>query len=121
LNGVPISTRVTVTSASPINGRIKLTLSDCTSRLADHVILGTGYRVDVTRYRFLGPRILKQLHIVDGFPSLGPGFESSIPGLHFLGASAAWSYGPLMYFVSGTKFAADTLVRHFSVSGRVAA
>jgi cation diffusion facilitator CzcD-associated flavoprotein CzcO len=121
LSGVPISTRTTVTSAFPVNGHIKLVLSDNTSRFADHVILGTGYRVDVARYRFLGPGILQQLWMVDGFPVLGPALESSIPGLHFLGAPAAWSYGPLMCFVSGTKYAADALVRRFSVTRKVGA
>ena len=27
--------------------------------------------------------------------------ESSVPGLHFIGAPAAWSFGPIMRFVSG--------------------
>jgi hypothetical protein len=121
LNGVPIFTRTTVSSATPVNGQLKLALSDNSTRLVDHVILGTGYSVDVTRYRFLGPGILQQLQIVDGFPRLGPGLESSIKGLHFLGAPAAWSFGPLMYFVSGTKYAAEALLRHFSALGRVAA
>ncbi len=121
LNGVRLSTRTTVTSVLPVNGHIKLALSDNTTRRADHVILGTGYRVDVARYRFLGTGILQQLRTVDGFPVLGPALESSIPGLHFLGAPAAWSYGPLMCFVSVTKYAADALLRHFSVRTRVAA
>ena len=30
-----------------------------------------------------------------------PGFESSVPGLHFVGAFAAASFGPVMRFVSG--------------------
>jgi hypothetical protein len=89
--------------------------------LADHVVLGTGYRVNIARYEFLGPILLQHLQVVDGFPDLGPAFESSVPGLHFLGAPAAWSYGPLMYFVSGTKYAATALFRHFSHSKRAAA
>jgi len=56
-----------VTSAVPVNAHLKLALSDNTTRRVDHVILGTGYRVDVARYRFLGPDILQQLRIVDGF------------------------------------------------------
>lgn len=120
LHDVPISTHTTVTSASPLNGHLQLTLSDKTTRLADHVILGTGYRVNVARYPFLGPGILERLKVVDGFPCLGPALQSSVPGLHFLGAPAAWSYGPLMYFVSGTKYAATALVRLFSTSRRAA-
>jgi hypothetical protein len=121
LKGVPIYSSTVVTSAVPVNGQIKLALSDNTSRLADHVVLGTGYRVNVARYRFLSSAILQRLHVVDGFPRLGSALESSVPGLHFLGAPAAWSFGPLMYFVSGTKYAADALVRHFSASRRACA
>jgi hypothetical protein len=46
---------------------------------------------------------------VNGYPELGYGFESSLPGLHFIGAPAAWSFGPLMRFVSGTEFAGRAL------------
>jgi hypothetical protein len=121
LRAVPITTRTTVTSALPVNESLKLTLSDKSTRLADHVILGTGYRVNIVRYDFLSPILHKRLQLIDGFPDLGAAFESSIPGLHFLGAPAAWSYGPLMYFVSGTKYAATALFRHFSPSSRAAA
>jgi hypothetical protein len=89
--------------------------------LADHVILGTGYRVNIARYDFLSPTLCKHLQLIDGFPALGAAFESSVPGLYFLGAPAASSYGPLMYFVSGTKYAATALFRHFSPSGGAAA
>jgi lysine/ornithine N-monooxygenase len=121
LRGVPFSTRVSVVAARPVSGSLKLVLSDQTSRLVDHVILGTGYRVNVARYSFLSSRILQHLRLIDGFPCLGPAFESSVPGLHFLGAPASWSYGPLMNFVSGTKFASGALVRHFHAPARIAA
>jgi hypothetical protein len=42
---------------------------------------------------------------------LDPSYQSSIPGLHFVGAPAAWSFGPLMRFVAGTGFAARALSR----------
>jgi hypothetical protein len=121
LRGIPISTRKTVASAVPVNGNLRLTLSDNSTRTVDHVLLGTGYRVNIARYPFLSPSILRELRMVDGFPLLGPAFESSVPGLHFLGAPAAWSYGPLMYFISGTKYAASTLFRRFSLATRAAA
>jgi FAD-dependent urate hydroxylase len=120
LRGVPTSTRTTVASAVPVNGSLKLTLGDGSTRVVDHALLGTGYRMNVARYNFLSPRILQQLRVVDGFPCLGPALESSVPGLHFLGAPAAWSYGPLMYFISGTKYAAAALFRRFSLATRAA-
>jgi hypothetical protein len=37
--------------------------------------------------------------------------ESSVAGLHFVGANAVHSYGPLMRFVWGAGFAAESLTR----------
>jgi hypothetical protein len=42
---------------------------------------------------------------------LGPGLESSVPGLHFMGAPAARSFGPIMRFVVGTWYSAPALAR----------
>jgi hypothetical protein len=109
---VPLTTGRSVVSSVELGESIRLTLDDGGERFVDHVFLGTGYRVDVTRYDFLAADIVASLRRSENFPELGPGFESSVPGLHFLGAPAAWSYGPLMYFVSGTKYAASNLSRH---------
>ena len=113
LRDVPITTAVKVTSAAAADGRVRLSLSNGESREFDHVLLGTGYRVDVARYRFLAPDLLRELRTTNGFPELSGKFESSVGGLHFIGAPAAWSFGPMMNFVSGTRFAGDTLQRHF--------
>ncbi len=112
LNGVPITTGRKVDAATPHRGALRLALDDGTERLVDHALLATGFRVDVARYPFLGPRLLGSLRRVDGYPELGAGFESSVPGLHFLGASAARSFGPLLRFVSGSGYAARALTRH---------
>jgi hypothetical protein len=42
--------------------------------------------------------------------------ESSVPGLHFLGAPAAWSFGPIMRFVSGGWYTGQALAR--TIAGR---
>jgi len=65
--------------------------------------------VNVALYPFLSAELLDSLELVDGYPRLDAGFESSLPGLHFLGAPAAWSFGPLMRFVAGTEFASPAL------------
>jgi lysine/ornithine N-monooxygenase len=121
LKNVSITTQTSVTRALPVGDRLQLNLNEHSTRIVDYALLGTGYRVDARRYSFLSSAILQQLSFSAGFPRLGPFFESSVPGLHFLGAPAAWSYGPLMYFVSGTKFAAATLSRHFRAMGRARA
>jgi hypothetical protein len=40
-------------------------------------------------------------------PALSSNFESSIPGLYFVGATAANTFGPLLRFAYGAGFAAQ--------------
>ena len=109
--GMAISTGRHVTAATRVNGHLELTLDDGSTRRVDHLLLATGYRVDVRRYGFLSPSLLAALRIVDGHPVLDAGLESSVPGLHFLGAPAGYSFGPLVRFVAGTEFGARALTR----------
>jgi FAD-dependent urate hydroxylase len=110
LTGVPVTLGHKIVSAAPAGSQLRLKLSDSTERLVDHALLATGFRVDISRYQFLSPALLKQIDTVNGYPLLKRGLECSISGLHFLGKPAAWSFGPLVGFVSGTEFAANELV-----------
>ena len=114
---IRISTSRFVTSATPNGGRLALTLNDGTSRSVDHVLMATGYRVNISQYPFLPSSLLKNVDMVDGYPRLNNRYESSLEGLHFLGAPAAWSFGPLMRFVAGADFASRALTR--GILGRV--
>jgi FAD-dependent urate hydroxylase len=113
---IPILTNRYVDSAVPAGGKLQIRLNDGKVREADHVLLGTGYRVDVSKYPFLPAELSKTFSQIDGFPKLGPGFETSVPGLHILGAPSSWNFGPLMYFVCGTDYAARRLARHISTT-----
>jgi FAD-dependent urate hydroxylase len=105
LHDVTISIGLNVLSATARGNQVELKLSDGSHELVDHVLMATGYRVDVRKYEFLSGCLASELRLIHGFPVLKRGFESSVPGLHFLGAPAAWSYGPLMRFVAGVDFA----------------
>ena len=85
----------------------------------DHVLLATGYKTDISRLEFIAPNLLGRIQCVDGSPVLTRGFKSSMDGLHFVGSSAVYSYGPLMRFVAGTRYAARHLTQ--SVVARRAA
>jgi FAD-dependent urate hydroxylase len=113
---IPILTNQQVESAVPAGEKLRVRLNDGTVREVDHALLGTGYGVDVRRYPFLPPELSQSLSLVDGFPKLKSGFESSIPGLHFLGAPSSWTFGPLMFFVCGTDYAARRLTRYISAT-----
>jgi FAD-dependent urate hydroxylase len=101
-----------VSEATPDSDGVLLALDDGSRRRVDHVILGTGYRVDVAREPVVGDSLQRRLHTHDGYPVLRAGFESSVAGLHFIGAYSAWSFGPIMRFVAGTWFTAPTVAKH---------
>jgi hypothetical protein len=96
-----------------------LSLDDGSTRRVEHVILGTGYVIDMMRLPVLGESIRAELRTYAGYPVLGAGFESSIPGLHFVGASSAWSFGPIMRFVVGTHFTAGAVAKHLTTKARI--
>jgi len=116
---VRISTSVAISSMEEHGNRVAVRLSDGTTRVADHVLLATGYCIDISRYEFLGPDLLAAVRCTEGYPILDSGFESSVPGLHFLGAPAAVSFGPLMRFVSGTPYSARSLTQKIASATRV--
>jgi len=113
---VPMSLGRSVLDAQLSDDEVRLVLDDGSSRDVDRVLLGTGFRIDVRRYPFLGGDALADLKLAGGYPVLGPGLESSVPGLHFVGAPAAHSFGPVMRFVVGSWYAAPAVSR--LVAGR---
>lgn len=100
-----------IVRAEPDGAGLRVELDDGSERRVDHLMQATGYRIDVARYPFLSGEVVSALRMVDGYPALGPGFESSVRGLHFLGAPAARSFGPLMRFVAGTPYTGRALAR----------
>ena len=54
---------------------------------------------------------MADIRLAGGYPVLGAGLESSVPGLHFVGAPAAYSFGPVMRFVVGSWYAAPAIAR----------
>jgi hypothetical protein len=118
LANVRLTLTRSVLEAKTIGDEITIKLDDGSERRVDHVLLGTGYQVDVSRYDFLPADLTRDVAQFDGYPKLGNGFRCSVPGLHFIGATAARSFGPLLYFVAGTEFASRELTSHLSRSRR---
>jgi FAD-dependent urate hydroxylase len=116
LDGVPITAGRAVAAAEPSGSGLRLTLDDGSRRDVDRVVLATGYRVDLDRSAILAPELAGAISRIGGYPRLAPGFESSVPGLHFVGAAAAESFGPLMRFVAGSGYAARSVARRVTAS-----
>jgi hypothetical protein len=119
MGGLVVTMGRQVVDVAQHDGRVRLRLDDDSSREVDHVLMATGYRVDIRRYPFLAPELVTSVRCVEGHPVLDTGFETSVPGLHFVGAPAMHSFGPLLRFVSGTEFAARMVTRRVT-SGRSA-
>jgi len=105
LKDVPVNEGRRILDAQRVGERIALTLDNGTKQY-DHVLLATGYRIDVARMNLLEPRLRERVARHAGLPVLSAGLESSVPGLHFVGASAVGSFGPLLRFIAGAGFAA---------------
>jgi thioredoxin reductase len=81
---------------------------------AQHVIAGTGYKMSLHRLKFLGPDLLPQINALEDTPILSRSFESSVPGLYFIGTISAYQFGPVTRFVCGAKFTARRLSKHLA-------
>ena len=107
---VTVNAGRTIEAARVEGDRVALDLDNGT-RTFDHVLSATGYHIDIARLGIIAPALLNEIAASDGAPHLVKGMESSVPGLHFVGATAVHSFGPLMRFVWGAGFAARALTR----------
>jgi cation diffusion facilitator CzcD-associated flavoprotein CzcO len=82
---------------------------------ADHVIAGTGYRVDIDRVDYLDESLKKDIaREAQGIPALSSQFESSVPGLLIVGVASAPVFGPIMRFMYGAKHVAPIVTRRLA-------
>jgi hypothetical protein len=95
-----------VQQVKEVDDGVILTLSNSKSLKADHVILGTGYRMNIKNLPMLHSSVLSGVRTYHNAPILNTRFESSVPGLYFVGLSSVSSCGPLYRFVVGTHAAA---------------
>jgi thioredoxin reductase len=115
---VPMLLARALKNATSSGGRVHLDLLDekgaHSEVVTSHVIAATGYRVDIGRLRFLGEGIRAHLHLEELAPVLSEDFESSIPGLYFVGLSSASHFGPVMRFVAGAGFTSRRIAKHLT-------
>jgi thioredoxin reductase len=117
---VPVKTGLAPQSAEIRDHRIHL---DCvaadgsvTTVSADHAILCTGYRVDLRKITFLDAGLRGAIAAAANTPLLSSHFESSVPGLYFVGPASAPSFGPMFRFVYGAEYTAPRVAAHLERS-----
>jgi hypothetical protein len=117
---VPFNLGVEISQAAVRNGKVQLELRDKNGAQrtleADHIIAATGYKVDLRRIQFLDDSTRAAIKSVVHAPVLSSNFESSVPGMYFVGAAAANTFGPLLRFAYGAGFTSSRLSAHLSAS-----
>ena len=96
----------TVAKLKVAQGKLDATMSDGAKVRADHILLATGYKVDITRLPMIDPSLRAEIETDRAIPSLSHWFESSVPGLYFVGLTSLRDFGPLYRFVAGCGAAA---------------
>ena len=93
-------------------------VGDLRDVLTEYVVLGHGYDVDVDRIAFIDPSLARRVARIERAPSLDRHFQSSVPGLYFVGPSTAASFGPLFRFVAGSYYCVPVVARDLSRTRR---
>jgi thioredoxin reductase len=120
----PIHFNSAVKAADLRDGRVALKVSDKAGdheAVFDHVVAGTGFEMNIDRLTFLDAGIRSQLTRIEKSVRLDASFQSSVPGLHFVGTVSAMSFGPLFRFVAGARYTAQVLSRHLAAQARMPA
>jgi thioredoxin reductase len=102
-------------SVEPCKHKTDLKLISCDGSKkniqADHLISATGYKIDLHQLSFLD-KLLPDIYVIDNAPVLSVDYESSIPGLYFMGPASANCFGPVTRFVCGAIHPAQRITRH---------
>jgi cation diffusion facilitator CzcD-associated flavoprotein CzcO len=119
---VPVVTDCTIASAAPRGGRLALRVAVKGEAereiICDHLVAGTGYEVDVDRLKFLAAPLRSSIRRIEKSPALDLRFQSSVPGLYFVGLASSFSFGPMFRFVLGAKYTSRVLTRELDRRSR---
>jgi hypothetical protein len=101
---VDVLTGHRVREAAPEKDGLRLTLEgpERSSVSVDHVIAGTGFRIDLARLPFMPEALRSTIKTLNNQPLVSRVGESSVPGLYFAGAATVLSIGPSSRFIAGT-------------------
>jgi hypothetical protein len=92
------------------NGELEVTLTNGATFNVDHIVLATGYKVEISKVPLLAAgNLLKQLETRNGFPVLDDHFETSVPGLFITSMPATQDFGPFFGFTISVRTAAKLI------------
>ncbi len=98
-----------VTNIEEQTGSVVADLSNGERLSVDRIVLATGYKASLPNVPYLDG-LVDRIDLVDGFPVLDEGFQSSIPGLYITGFAATRDFGPFLGFTKACPAAATIIV-----------
>lgn len=114
----PLHLSTQIKSAVVKDGKAVLTLTEAdgseTVLTMDYVVAATGFKPYIERLKFLSDGIREKIETIENNVVLKNNFESSIPGLYFIGLAASNSFGPMLRFAVGAGFTAKHLSRRLA-------
>ncbi len=117
---VPMLLGYSIAQAIASNGGVRLSLRSEDGNFQEHetqhVIAATGYKPDLRRLEFLDVAIRNEIRSLTNSPTLSADFQSSVPGLYFVGIAAANDFGPMMRFAYGSDYTARRVAKHLEKS-----
>jgi thioredoxin reductase len=117
---VELLTGTEVKTAEGVGNRVRLGIAGPAGAgeiETDHVVAGTGFKVDVDRLEYLDPVLRADLvREGPGVAALDAHFETSVPGLFIVGIASAPVFGPIMRFMYGAKHVGPVLARRLKSS-----
>jgi cation diffusion facilitator CzcD-associated flavoprotein CzcO len=112
---VRVLPRTEVLNCVEENGELLVTLTKGATIACDHVILATGYKVDIARLPILSAgNILDDLATRNGFPVLDDHFQTSIKGLYITSMPATQDFGPFFGFTISVRVSATLICQQIS-------
>jgi thioredoxin reductase len=104
---VPQNSGVAIDNIEQINeDEIRITLSDGSEKIVNHIIAATGFHINIDKVPFFNTDLLSQVEREEEyvqFPKLNESFESSLSGLYFAGPLSSHSHGPTFRFILGLR------------------
>jgi cation diffusion facilitator CzcD-associated flavoprotein CzcO len=107
---VRLHPRTELRGVDPTDSGLKVRLDNGKTLTVDHVVLATGYKVDMARVPML-EGLRSALELQDGFPVLDAGFQTSVPGLHVTSLAATRDFGSFMAFTLSARAQASIVIR----------
>ena len=91
-------------------GELSATLTNGETLNVDHVVLATGYKVNIAQVPVLAAgNLLDRLETRNGFPVLDDHFETSVPGLFITSMPAGQDFGPFFGFTISVRTSAKLI------------